>query len=79
MFEATYPDEAFCYQTQPWDGYDQDTQLIKMAKREPLEVGCSRVSRIIFSNGFDTVSSSVFSPDFKNISHFLIGCSNHEI
>ena len=37
MFEATYPDEAFFYQTQPWDGYDQNTQLIKMAKRESLE------------------------------------------
>ena len=42
-------------------------------------LGCSRVSTIIFLDGFETVSCSVFSPDFKNISHFLIGCSNHEI
>ena len=42
-------------------------------------LGCSRVSTIIFLDGFKTASCSVFSPDFKNMSHFLIGCSNHEI
>ena len=58
MFEATYPDEAFCYQTQPWDGYDQDTQLIKMAKREPLEefgrslISCTLSEKLITGANF---------------------------
>ena len=35
--------------------------------------------QLFFPDGFGIVSSSVFSPEIKNVVHFLIGCSNHEI